>query len=82
MKTENPSSQLKCQIKIPRGWKMAFEVKTNFILFSKTKREAKLVFTYVKTNLASPFSFQLTQNSFHNNEKSFYHLKKFLPVAK
>ena len=76
MKTENPSSQLKCKIEILRDKTWPFKVKTNFILFRKLKVLTKLFFIFVETNLASHFSFQLTQNSFHNNEKSLLWLEK------
>ena len=48
--------------------------KLYFIL--KTKRAREINFTYIKSNLASHFSFQLTQNDFHNNDKSLLLLEK------
>ena len=64
MKTENPSSQLKCRIKIPRDGAWLFKPKQTLFSFWKLKGLAKLVFIYVKTNLASPVSFQLTKQFF------------------
>ena len=50
---------------------MAFFSQNKLYFILKTKRASQIIFhIYVKTNLASPFSFQLIQISFLNSEKS------------
>ena len=44
----------------------------------KTKRASPISFHICKNYLAGPFSFQLTQNSFYNNEKSLLCLEKYV----
>ena len=75
MKTEMLWANWIVKSKSP-GMEHGFVSQNKLYFILKNKGLAKWVFIYVKTNMASPFSFQLTQINFHNNEKSLLWLEK------
>ena len=76
LKTENPLSQLKCRIKIPRIGTWLFNSKQTLFYFENKKGQGKLVFICMKTSLASQlFAFNWLKIFFTTMRKVYYDLK-------
>ena len=81
-KSKMETWKLKCFEPIERsnqnlqGMEHCFLSQNRIYFILKTKKASQISFIYLKTNLASPFSFQLNQISFHNDEKSLLWLEK------